>query len=202
MRSIVSGLMAGLTALTLAQPVQAQVAWDAPLLVSPGSPTGWGIYLVDPWPGSGIGALATWRAGGPIGFRLGVAEGWRGDLAVYGGIDMSGPLARHSSEFPLDVDWVTGAGVSVGESALISFPLGLSMGRVIRADGATFNPYFAPRARLDAWLGDPRPRRGARLNLGVDLGVDLSFQPGWAIRFGATLGDPDAIAIGISSSLR
>ncbi len=201
MRKLTSALAALLAIAILVQPLRAQVAWDAPLLVSPATPSGWGIHLVDPWPGGGVGVLATWRDGSSTGFRLGVAEGWRGETAVYGGVDLSGRVARHSGEFPLDVDWVAGVGAGIGEGTLVSFPIGLTMGRLLRADGATFNPYLAPRLRVDGWIGTPRRHRGLRMNLGLDLGLDVGLTQGWSIRFGATMGDPDAVSIGIGTAL-
>jgi hypothetical protein len=201
MRSVLMGLVVGTFFLT-AVPTQGQVAWESPLLLPPGSSPAWGIYLVDPSPGSGIGALATWRGQSPLGFRIGLAEGFRDELAVYGGIDASGSLVRASEDFPLDVDWVTGAGIGVGEATMVSFPFGLSLGRTLTGDGVVFLPYVTPRVMLDAWFGSDRPRSGARLNLGADIGMDLSFTPGWAIRFGATFGDRNALAIGLASRVR
>lgn len=180
---------------------RAQVAWDSPYFLPPGAPAGWGVYLVDPAHGSGLGVLGTWRATsapGGLGFRLGLAEDRRDELAVYGGVDLSGSLVRASNDTPVDVAWVTGVGVSVGDAGLVSFPLGISVGRKFRTEDVTFNPYITPRVVLDAWFGSDRPRRSTDLELAVDLGVDLVFQPGWGVRFGATLGDRSAVGIGLS----
>jgi hypothetical protein len=35
------------------------------------------------------------------------------------------------------------------------------------------------------------------LDLAVDLGLDLRFSPNFTVRFGATLGDREAVAIGL-----
>jgi hypothetical protein len=187
-------------ATAIAAPLGAQVSWDSPMLVSPGSPLGWGVYLVDPWPGNGIGVMGTWRPGGIAGYRIGLAEGRGDDLAVFGGVDLSGSLIRVSGDFPLDMDWVSGVGLGFGDNGLLSIPLGVSLGRVIDADGVRINPYLSPRIVVDAWLGgDPPGRRDdLDLELAVDLGLDISFAPSWAIRFGGTLGDREAIAIGVS----
>jgi len=195
--------VAGLLTLSLllllpSTPVQAQVAWDAPLLVPPAPRTGWGIYLVDPSRGSGIGVLGTWRASSNLGFRGGLADGRRDTLAAYGGVDISGSLIRGSSEVPFDMDWVAGAGASVGDAALLSFPLGLTLGGSLDADGIRFEPYATPRVVLDAWLGSDRPRDGLRLGAAVDLGVDVVLDPRWSFRFAGTLGDRRALAIGVS----
>jgi hypothetical protein len=203
MKKLSMGLLTGLVLLLAAGPLKAQVAWDGPLMVAPNSPAGWGVYLVDPGPGpgDGIGVLSTWRgssAPGGLGYRLGLAEGRGGGLSVYGGVDVSGYLVRHSRDFPLDVIWVTGGGVGIGDDVLLAFPLGVSLGRAVQADDVWFNPYVTPRIVLDAWFGSTRPRDQLDLGLVVDLGIDLSFDPGWAIRFGGSLGDRSALAIGMS----
>ncbi len=197
------GLVAGLALFVAAAPARSQVVWDAPLMVSPVTPAGWGVYLVDPHPGSGIGVMTTYRptAGTGVGYRLGLAEYRRrgpdrdGSLAVYGGVDISGMLLRHSQDFPLDVAWVSGVGLGIGNNVRVNAPLGVSIGRDVESDGIWFNPYVTPRVGLDALFGS-----GSELNLtlNVDLGVDISFDPGWAIRFGGTLGDHGALAIGLS----
>lgn len=200
MRRVIVGLFASLCLLlTGPDPVESQVHWESPFMVAPNSPAGWGLYLVDPAPGSGIGVLSTWRgsaAPGGIGFRLGLAEGVRGELAVYGGFDASGFLLRRSQDFPMDLLWVTGAGASVGDRAFLAFPLGVSLGREFEADGVWFNPYASPRVVLDARFGDDDD--DLDLDLAVDLGVDIGFDPGWTIRFAGTVGDRSALAIGMN----
>lgn len=204
MRTLKLALGTSVVLFVLAFPARAQVVWDSPLFVAPGSPAGWAVYLVDPAPGDGIGVLLSFRgrtAPGGLGYRIGLAEGRGDELTVYGGVDASGMLIQASDEFPLNGAWVTGAGLGVGDNVLLTFPLGLSMGRSFEAEGIWFNPYVAPRVVLDAWLGDDRPRRNLDLRLSVDLGFDMSFDPGWAIRFGWTLADRSALGIGISFRL-
>lgn len=198
MRKLMTGVVVGALLAVVATPVQGQVAWDSPFMVAPNTPAGWGVYLVDPSPGDGIGVLTTFRsssAPGGLGYRLGLAEGAGDDLAVYGGLDASGFLLRRSGDFPLDVAWVTGLGLGAGDDVLVSFPLGAALGRDFQADGVWFNPYLGPRVVLDAWFGDGSDMD---LRLSVDLGVDVSFDPGWAVRFAGSLGDREGLAIGLS----
>ncbi len=208
MRKVSLGLLASLPLLFLAaSPARAQVHWDGPLLVSPGTPAGWGVFLVDPGPGphDGIGVLSTWRssdAPGSLGYRVGLAEGRGGDLTVYGGMDISGNLVIASADFPLDVIWVGGVGAGVGKDVILSFPLGASLGRDFQADGVWFNPYFTPRVVLDAEFGSSRRRDGLELGFAVDLGIDVAFDPGWAFRFAGSLGDRRGLAVGINFRLR
>jgi hypothetical protein len=199
------GILAGLgLALSLGPtPGSSQVAWDGPFFVAPGSPAGLGVYLVDPAPGRGIGILSTWRgsaAPGGMGFRFGLAEDRSGDLSVYGGVDFSGQIIRHSNEIPIDIAWVSGGGLGIGDDLLISIPFGVALGRELETDGLRFNPYLAPRVVLDARFGD---RNGSResameLRLAADLGFDVAFDPNWAIRFAASFGDRTALGIGVS----
>ena len=181
--------------------LEAQVAWESPMLMAPAQPGGFGVYLTDPDPGSGIGALLTWRsAGSPssLGFRIGLAEGYRGELAASGGVDFQAPIHSAGASFPLDVVVVAGIGAGVGEYGMVSLPFGVTLGRVLTFDGVRFTPYVTPRLSLDGHMGGRRPRRGADLELIVDLGADISFDPAWAIRFGASFGGRNALAIGVA----
>lgn len=204
-----SALLTTATALMLlaAPGARGQVAWDAPLLVGPNSPAGLGIHLTDPAHGAGIGAMATWRgspAPGGIGLRAGVAEGFDDDLAFFGGADISGYLLQADEEMPLDILWVTGAGLGAGDYVLVSFPLGISVGRSFEEDGIGFTPYASPRLVLDGHLGRDTPpsppevdENELDLDFVVDLGADIDFGTAWTIRFGASLGDHEALSIGM-----
>lgn len=176
----------------------AQVAWDSPMLSAPDGDAGFGVFIIEP-AGGDLGAMVTWR-GAPAGFGLrgGLAEDAGDDIALFGGVDFIGNLFRHSADFPLDVSWVLGAGGSVGNNALISIPGGLTLGRSFSGDGITFTPYVTPRLVLDVLLAD-EVEDDTELEFVADLGLDLQFQPNWAVRFGVTLGDRDeALAIGVA----
>lgn len=205
-RTIMTAAVAawGLAAVVVG-PAKAQVAWDAPLLVGPQTPPGWGVFLVDPEYEDGLGFFTTWRGGGPVGFRIGIAEDGGDDLSIFGGVDFSSVIAQAGDTFPLNVAWVTGVGAGIGDDAVISFPLGISLGRAFQAETVIFSPYFTPRLVLDAFMGrDGRGRRGdddVNLGLALDFGLDLAFDPGWTIRFALSGGDRDALAIGVSFEL-
>lgn len=194
-----------LAAVGLALPVgaSAQAAWDSPLLLPPRPQPGLGIFLAD-MSGAGLGVLGTWRSSTyNYGLRFGLAEGSGDeDLSVFGGVDYLGPINTATSDFPLDVDWVFGAGMGIGDGVILSVPLGLTLGFSFQGEDARFIPYFTPRVVMDALFG--RDDRDSDLDLGlaVDLGLDLRFMRGGplagrSIRFGATLGDRDALAVGI-----
>ncbi|MEX2528012.1 MAG: hypothetical protein WEA09_10285 [Gemmatimonadota bacterium] len=198
-------LLAPVLALTMlggAESGSAQVSWDAPLLVAPTNPGGLGLYLLDTHPGDGVGFMGVWRPGegtGPLGYRVGVGEGFQGRLSVFGGVDIRGSFIRATEEVPVEVVWVAGAGLGVGDGLAVSFPLGLSAGSVFQLEEVALSPFISPRVVLDAHLGDdhPRDRDGLTLGLAVDLGVDISMTPDWTLRFGAVVGDRSGLAIGV-----
>lgn len=181
-----------------------QTAWDAPLLLPPRPAPGLGLYLTDMHRG-GLGFLAAWRSSTyNYGLRGGISDGGGDeDLAVFGGVDFMGPVNTASTEFPIDVDWVLGAGLGISDGARLSVPAGLSLGFSFQSEGARFVPYLTPRVILDGFIGGPD--RGDNLDLGfaMDLGLDLHVLRGGgplagrSIRFGASLGDRDALGIGI-----
>jgi hypothetical protein len=186
---------------------RAQPAWDSPMLMPPRLSDGLGLHVLDAHAG-GVGAMLTWRA--PrwnFGVRAGLVDGQRDDIGLIGGIDVSGGLTRSSDEFPIDIDWVFGAGLGIDDGARVSLPLGLSIGHVFEGDGATFVPYATPRVILDAFIGDDdddddddRGRRGrddVRLGVAVDLGLDLRVTSAFLIRFAATVGDREAVSLGL-----
>lgn len=179
---------------------QAQVAWDSPFLVGADTPAGWGFYVSDPTPGGGIGVMTTWRrsdAPGGTGFRLGLAEDPTDDLAVFAGVDVSGPILAAGEDIPVDVIWITGGGLGARDGILASFPVGIAVGRAFEAEEVWFHPYASPRVVLDARFGGDE---GSDLDLevAVDVGMDLAFDPDWTVRFGGTIGERRALAIGLS----
>ena len=190
-------LLIACTLLTLAaSQAQAQARWDSPFLVSPRPAPGLGLFLVD-LHGAGVGVLVTWLPSPTSwGFRAGLAERSGPDegIAVVAGADVSVALTRSTSDMPLDIDAVLGIGAGIGDDLIISIPLGLSIGHTFAGQGATFTPYATPRVVVDARFGDGE---NMDLDFAVDLGLDLRIQPNWLIRFGGTIGDREAIAIGI-----
>jgi len=210
MRLSTVGFLAILGAV-MASPGAAQVPWDSPLLIGPSSPRGLSFYLVDP--GEGLGAMAQWQGGGgrsQVGFRAGVAENHADDMAAFGGVDFHGPLVRHSDEFPLDVVWVAGAGVSVGDDAVLSLPVGVSLGRAVTDNDVWFHPYLTPHLVVDAYIGDseshthgdsePHSHVHDDMEMGfvLDLGADFAFSGSWAFRLGASVGEREGLAIGFT----
>ncbi|MEZ4414250.1 MAG: hypothetical protein R3E10_00695 [Gemmatimonadota bacterium] len=179
--------------------LEAQVGWDSPMLLAPDSPGGLQVFLVDPDASDGVGAMALWRrsrAPSGLGFRVGVTEDVRSEAVVFAGVDFSGPLTQAGDDFPLDVIWVSGLGASLGENVLVSLPIGVSLGRVVRSPDVRILPYGTPRVVVDGFIGDDPAREDIGVDVVVDLGADLAFDAGWAVRFAVTVGDRQAVAIG------
>ena len=183
--------------------VSAQAAWDSPLLLPPQPQPGVGIFLAD-MAGSGLGVFGTWRSSTwNYGLRFGLAEGsGEEDVSVFGGVDYMGPINTASSDFPLDIDWVLGAGAGIGDGVRLSVPAGLSLGFSFQGEDARFIPYITPRVIMDATFGHETRESELDLGVAVDLGLDLRLMRGGvmagkSIRFGASVGDRDALAVGI-----
>ena len=174
----------------------AQAVWDAPSFMRPGAPRGLSLALTDSDPGDGLGFLALWRRSAAplgLGFRAGIADAPRDDLAALFGIDVSGSLPGLGGPDGPDALWWTGAGIVVASDFVASFPLGLVFGWTLADESVSFMPYAGAHVVLDV-----RDHENDDLDLnGVfDLGLDLGFPSGWIARFGAAVGGHDALGIG------
>jgi hypothetical protein len=180
-----------------ASKLQAQVAWESPMLASPRPPTGLGLYIADV-AGGGLGLIGTYRGGTSSGleFRFGIAEGGPDDdINGLLGASLSGLLARESGDMPFDISWTAGAGVGFGDWALITIPAGISFGHTFRGE-VNLTPYVTPRLHLDIATGD-NVGDDTDIGFSVDIGFDLALRRDWMLRFGAALGDHEAFAIGL-----
>ena len=190
-------LMGTLFLAALTTPVAGQIAWDGPALVSPAVPSGFGLFVTNP-AGGDIGALGTFRhVAGPVGlgYRAAIAEeSGSGDLAVSGGVDVAGFLARGVEGSEVDVIWWTGGGVGFGSETLFTAPLGVMIGWTGSGGEVVLSPYGGAHVVLDLSSGDGD---NLRFDAVVDLGLDLVLRSGWMVRFGASLGDRESLALGI-----
>lgn len=199
MRKLIVGSLLAAAAAMLPADATAQIAWDSPYLTPPRAQDGLGLFLVDV-PGGDLGVMGTWRSPSyNFGIRVGLAEAPRDDLGVFGGIDFLGQLTRSTEEFPLDIDWLLGAGFGASDGVLLSFPAGLTLGHEFASEGVGFTPFVTPRVILDACLDCDERGNDNDLNLdfAVDLGLDIRLTSSVAIRFGATLGDREGVGIGL-----
>lgn len=188
--------MATLLLTTLAVPVAGQIAWDSPALISPSVPSGFSIFVINP-AGGDIGGLGTFRhSAGPVGlgYRAAIAEDASGDVAVSGGIDVAGVLARGVEGSEVDVIWWAGGGIGVGDESLFTIPLGIMLGWTGTGGEVLLSPYGGAHVVLDLSSAD---NDSVRFDAVVDLGLDLVLRSGWMIRAGASFGDRESLALGV-----
>ena len=195
MRQIV--FLALAASLVFPSPSRAQVSWEGPPLVGTATPGGLSLFAIDPGPASGLGFMAQWRQDRgslDIGYRAGLARDAADDVAVFGGIDVSGILARGVEDADVDVRWWTGVGLGVGSELVFSAPVGIVVGWEGRGDDVVFAPYAGGHAVLDVGTGNGS---AVDLSASFDVGLDLTLVSGWMVRFGASIGGRDALALGL-----
>lgn len=190
-------LSAALTLAVLAVPVSAQIAWDSPALISPVVPSGFSLFLVNP-EGGDIGGLVTLRhAAGPVGlgYRAAIADQSNSNnVAVSGGVDVSGVIARGVENSELDMIWWSGGGIGIGDELLITVPLGIILGWSGSSGDVILSPYGGGHVVLDFMSG---PGDDVRFDGVIDLGLDMVLSSGWMVRFGASVGDRESLALGL-----
>ena len=182
--------------------VHAQMPWDSPQMLGPGSPAGASFvavhYGLDPY--SGLGAMLILRTGAaPNGFgiRVSGARGLGDKINVGGGVDFTHALMKSSAQFPLDLMLTYGAGASYGEFVEFAVPVGLAGGRVYKSSNTRFRPYTSARAILEGRAGRARPNGDVTLALAIDVGADLTLGRSFTLRSAASFGDRQAVALGI-----
>lgn len=187
-------------------PTAAQVPWETPRLMGPDSPQGFGVLWTrfGSLPGDGDGLMAVWQTAGlpsGVSLRVGGAEGAGGRTAVFAGLDVRSPLARHGAGLPLDLAWTAGAGVGAGDYALLTVPVGISAGRSWSSGAIWLAPYVAVGLAMDLALGSGAPDDEFEVSPAVDLGLDLALDRRRTVvlRVGTALGDRHAVAVGISA---
>lgn len=185
-----------------------QIAPDTPRLISPYGSGGLGMHFVRAatFPGDDDALLGTWAMPGlPKGVRLrgGVGKGARGVDAVLGGVDVQAPLIRGSDELPFDLDWQGGVGVSFGDYALVTLPVGLSGGMSWRSGTTWVAPYATAGFAADLRMGNDAPEREFEVNPSLDIGLDVSFdvERKFVLRAAASFGDRQAISVGFALGL-
>ncbi|MEE2905381.1 MAG: hypothetical protein VX801_03180 [Gemmatimonadota bacterium] len=181
----------------LTTPASSQILWDSPPLISPAVPGGLSLFMLNP-AGGDLGGLATVRhSAGPVGlgYRAAVAqEDTSGDLSYSAGLDVSGYLARAVEGSEVDVIWWGGGGVGVGSETVVTAPLGIILGWSGSGGDVTLSPYVGGHVVFDISTQDAESVGFAGV---LDLGLDIVLPSGWMVRAGASLGDRDALALGV-----
>lgn len=198
-------ILAVLALLVGASPAVAQT-YDVPAFQTPYGESGLGLYMIFPNDVDDVGVMGTWRQAGEyvdIGLRGGILD-VGGEVGLFGGVDLSNELVRHTEDFPLDVAWASGVGIGgvpEFDFGLLRVPFGFPVGRTVTSSGGEvgFLPYVYPRLALDfLFRDDAAGGNETELNFDVDLGFDVDLQQSWKLRFAATLGHNEAIGLGLS----
>lgn len=196
-------LSAALTFFALPGSVGAQLASDAPRLLGPHAPSGFGLYWLraGALPGDGNAGLITWAPPGLLGaltLRAGAGRGVGGSAAGFGGVDLRVPMAQRSQGAAVDVSWTAGVGLSVGEYLMGTLPMGVSVGREWASGSVSFAPYVSAGLAFDMRVFEEAPEPEFLVQPAAEVGVDLSLDPARRVtlRAGASLGDREAVAVG------
>lgn len=186
----------------------AQIAPDSPRMISPRGSGGLGLHFVraETMPGDGGALVGTWALPFlPAGMRLraGAGTGAGRTSAILGGIDFQRPLLRRTLPGKFDLDWQGGLGVSVGEYALVTVPVGLTGGVSWTSGAVWLAPYVTAGVVADLRLGAQAPAREFAVDPSLDVGVDLSLdiERRVVLRAAAALGDRQALSVGLAFGL-
>lgn len=120
-----------------------------------------------------------------------------GSSQILLGAGVAYQLATVSADLPVDVALTGGLGLASGGGSTLSIPVGASLGRRFELDGGiAVTPYLHPQLALTrvsvGGFSD------SKVDLNIDLGANVQLKPTMAIRLGISLGESDALALGIS----
>ena len=196
-------------AAAVAAPAHAQ-QWGAPLFSSPFQQPRFEILSFDA-NGAGAGITAAVRPFARVPdlrLRAGIMDGEgtgpfeepgsalarNRTVAFMAGLDYSVPLAPDAGG-PVRASLVTGVGVGVNATTVVSVPLGITVGY----DGGRVRPYMTPRVVLEHTLRGAQPNverwHGKAL---VDWGVDVDLPIGGTLRAALTTGSYTGVGLGFS----
>lgn len=179
---------AGLLAIS-AGAARAQVF--TPTYMSPRMTNDIGVYVGDsPMASGDLAVEGIWR-GGPLGLRVGFADGADDALLIGGEFRNPIPLAGA----PLSLAFTAGIQAAIADADAIGFQAGLTAGHTFLSPGFAFTPYIHPRiALVNGFGGDDE----LELDVLADVGFDLGIAPNLVFRFGANLGDGADWGIGLA----
>lgn len=198
-----------LVLLALPTSLAAQIAWETPRMIGPESPGGVGVYwlhasALGPDVDGGFGTWTLPTTGGALRLRGGAAVDEDDNVSAFGGLDLRAPIASHTAEQPLDLVWTAGIGASSalegGQHVVVTVPMGVGAGRSWSSGAIWLAPYVSVGLALDVHFGNDAPADEFEVYPAVDLGLDLALDPGrnFVIRFATSLGDRQALAVGLN----
>lgn len=196
MRKQIVGAMVAVL-LGVASGAEAQVTWDVPSFLGPRPGSDIGIYLAD-HDVADLGIHGIWRTtGGPnLGLRIGYLDAAGG--IVQFGAETWGNIVLEGDDFPLDLIWTAGAGVSVDGPTTVSVPGGVSIGHTFHLETVSIQVYGHPRVALVIFEHPVSDDLDLELEGQFDLGADFFLSRGLTLRVGASFGDWDALGVGLA----
>jgi hypothetical protein len=120
-----------------------------------------------------------------------------GSSQILLGAGVAYQVATVSENLPVDIALTGGLGLSSGGGSTLTIPVGASVGRRFDLDGGfVVTPYLHPQLALTrVSVGSVS---NSDLDLNIDLGANVQINPTMAIRLGFSLGQSDALALGVS----
>lgn len=172
--------------------------WDSPSFMGPHPGSDLGAYLVD-GEGADFGIHGIWRM--DQSFNLGIRVGYLdtpGDGVLLFGAETWGNIHEANESFPLDLAWTAGAGAWLNGSTVVSVPVGVSLGRTVDIDNSvSLQIYGHPRLGL-VLFENVNDDLELDLEGQFDIGTDIYLSPDLTLRVGASLGNFDALGIGLA----
>lgn len=155
-----------------------------PTFLSPRAGGSVGGYLSDIGDFGAEGILRSDFGGYDLGIRAGIIDGADADVTL--GAEYRNPIVLGSA--PLDLAVTAGAQAVFGGSDIWGAQVGLSLGATVVPGAFSLTPYIHPRVAFVDY--------GAASDLEAELlgevGVDIGFAEGLAVRFAAALDDVGA----------
>jgi hypothetical protein len=177
---------------------EARAQMDAPSFLAPRTGDDIGVYIIDPGDAD-LGVQGIWRQRG--GLNVGVRAGYL-DLGeeslVTVGAESWALVKGASDDFPVDVSVTFGAGVTFNGGTTGEAPMGLSIGRTANLGPIELQFYGHPRAALLFHVDVPEDQDELEFDARVDVGIDLVLVNALKLRVGATIGDYEAVGVGIA----
>ena len=189
-------LIAASLALSAAFAGQAEAQVFTPTFLSPVPSNDFGAYVSD-W-GGGLGVEGIWRRQSRGGSNLGLHAGYvdLGDGSLTLGLDMRNPVVLAGA--PIGLAFTVGGQAVIGDETFLGGQIGFTAGQALPAGGMTVTPYIHPRLAIaTGFIGDGADSE-FEVDVLADVGLDLDFASGVALRLGANLGDGANWGLGVA----
>jgi hypothetical protein len=167
-----------------------------PTFLSPVPSNDFGVYVSD-WDG-GLGVEGIWRRQSRGGSNLGLHAGYvdLGDGSLSIGLDMRNPVVLAGA--PIGLAFTVGGQAVIGDETFLGGQVGFTAGQALPAGGMTVTPYIHPRLAIGTGFIGGEGDNEFEVDVLADVGVDLDFASGVALRLGANLGDGANWGLGVA----